>query len=82
MDILQKKPIQKEYEDWTETVRVEETHIYGQGIQDIGGCFHETVSMKSYFHELAIIKGEPMTNDSLFTLLKETLLETEKKKSV
>lgn len=36
--------------------------------------------MKSYFHELAIIKGEAMTNDSLFMLLKETLLESEKKK--
>ena len=35
--------------------------------------------MKSYFHELAIIKGEPMTNASLFMLLKETLLETKKK---
>ena len=35
--------------------------------------------MKSYFHELAIIKGEPMTNDPLFMLLKETLLETKKK---
>lgn len=35
--------------------------------------------MKSYFHELAIIKGEAMINDSLFTLLKKTLQEMEKK---
>ena len=79
MDILEKKPIQKEHKGWTETISVEETNIYSQGIQDIRGCFHKTVSMKSYFHELAIIKGESMANGSLLMLLKETLLETEKK---
>lgn len=60
---FKRKPIQKNIRT-EQKPSVEETHIYRQGIQDIGGC-RKTVSMKSYFHELAIIKGEAMTNDSL-----------------